>query len=97
MPIKEFLQLLLNNSKKQDTNIKQKKYQEMIGSPIFLIVKTKLDIIFATSLVSHFIKNLNHQYTKVTKTIFKYLKRLKDRRIIYKISTLNIKKYFDLD
>lgn len=91
MPIEEFLQIVLNNSKKQATNIKQKKYQEIIGSPIFLIIKTKSDIIFITLLASHFIKNLNHQYTKVTKTIFKYLKRLKDRRITYRMGTLNIK------
>lgn len=53
----------------------------MTRSIMFLMVETRPNIAFATSLVSCFAKNPSHQYTKAAKTILKYLKGLKNQRI----------------
>lgn len=41
---------------------------------IFSIVKTIPDIIFFILILNKFAKNLSHQYIKIVKTIFYYLK-----------------------
>lgn len=46
----------------------------MTESLIFSIIKTKFDILFASFIVSQFVKNSFRQYTKAQKTIIKYLK-----------------------
>lgn len=70
----------------------------MIELIIFLIIKTRLGITFAISLVSRFIKNVSHQYIEAIKTIFKYFKSSIHQKIIYKKSKeLKIKDYSDLD
>lgn len=56
----------------------------MIGSIIFFIIKIKPDIVFAIFFISQFAKNLNYQYIKIIKIIFKYLKGLKHWGITYK-------------
>lgn len=50
---------------------------------IFSIVEIKVDIAFATSVVSFFTKDLSWQYTEVVKTIMHYLKVTKTMRIMY--------------
>lgn len=62
----------------------KERYQEMTGSIMFSIVKTRPDITFAISLVSQFAKNPSHQHNKVVKTIFKYLKGSKHQGITYR-------------
>ena len=48
----------------------------MTGSFMFLIIKTRRNIAFATSVASCFLKNPGHQYTEAVKTILQYLKGL---------------------
>lgn len=50
---------------------------------IFFIVKTRLDIAFATSVISHFAKNLSWQYTKAVKIIMQYFKTMRILGITY--------------
>ena len=50
---------------------------------MFFMVKTRPNISFANLITSRFVKNLGHQYIKAVKTIFHYLKGLKDQEIIY--------------
>lgn len=70
----------------------------MTGSIIFSMVKTRPDIAYVTSLVSRFIKNPSYQFTKIIKTILKYLKESKNREIIYsKEEKLKIDGYSDSD
>lgn len=59
------------------------KYEQMTRSLIFLIVETRLNIIFATALIARFSKNSFHKHTKAVKTIFKYLKSSRKQGIIY--------------
>lgn len=62
---------------------KRGKYKGMTGSLMFSIVKTRPNIVFATSVASCFSKNLSQQYTKAVKTILRYLKRSKNYSITY--------------
>lgn len=55
----------------------------MTGSIMFSIVERKPDIAFATSLISHFVKNPGHQHTKAVKIILQYLKGFRKRGILY--------------
>lgn len=53
------------------------KYKQIMKFLIFLIIKTRLNIILAIAFVKHFLKNVFYQYTKAIKTIFKSLKEFK--------------------
>lgn len=57
--------------------LKKKRYKKKIGLIIFFIVETRPNIIFAISLVSHFVKNSSYQHIKAVKTILKYFKKAK--------------------
>lgn len=50
---------------------------------IFLIIEIKLNIVFAMSIVSCYIKNLSQQYIKVVKIMLRYIKSFRQRNIIY--------------
>lgn len=65
------------------TAVEKQRYQVMNGSIMFSMVETRSNISFVTSVVSWFAKNPCHQYTKVVKTIFWYLKSSKEQRITY--------------
>ena len=60
------------------STIKHKKYKDIIGFIIFLIIEIKPDIMFAILVASYFVKNSGHQYIKTIKTILQYFKRSKD-------------------
>lgn len=59
-------------------------YHGMIRFIIFSMVETRPNIAYATLVMSHFIKNPSHLPSKAVKTIFCYLKAIKDLEIIYK-------------
>lgn len=69
--MRESVQLLPNDSGRQATDAKQEKYQGMTGSLMFLMVETRPDIAFTTSVTSRFAKNPSHLHTKAVKTILK--------------------------
>lgn len=67
---------------------------------MFSMVGTRPDIIFATSLVSCFAKNLFRQHTEAVKTIMRYLKAIRTLGITYggnEGGGLIIKGYSDSD
>lgn len=65
---------------------------------MFLMVETRPNIAFATSIISCFAKNLSHQYIKAIKTILQYLKGSKKQKITYgSQNKLLIEKYSDSD
>lgn len=73
---------------KQKTNekalpLEKKHYQDMTESLMFLMVETRLDIVFAIFVTSCFAKNLGYQHTKAVKTILQYFKGLNKQEIIY--------------
>lgn len=70
----------------------------MIRSFIFFIIKTRLDVIFATIVISFFLKKFTYQYITIVKIIFKYFKNFRKQKIIYNRNnkkTLKIQCYFD--
>lgn len=68
----------------------------MIDILIILIVKIRLDIVFAIVVVAWFAQNPSHAYTKGITTIFCYLKKLINYDIIYdREKKLFIKRYLD--
>lgn len=67
-------------------------------SLISLIMKNKTNIIFVITVTNYFLKNLFYLYIKIVKTIFKYLKKLKNLRLIYdRNKKLKFKSYFNLN
>lgn len=96
-PMRESVQFLPNNSGKKAINTKQEKYQGMTKLLIFSIIETRLDIAFATSVVSRFRKNPSYTHIESVKTILKYLKRTKKQGIIYGQGTLAIERYSNSD
>ena len=57
---------------------KREKYQNMIGSIIFLMIEIRPDIVFATLIARCFAKNPSYQYIKAIKSILQYLNRSRD-------------------
>lgn len=98
-PIKESI-IMQPRTESQATVAEIKKYQQMTGSLMFLMVEMRPDIAFAMALVAHFSKNLSHQHTKAIKTILKYLKGFRERGITYggtSEEALKIQGYSDFD
>lgn len=90
--------ILLPKASAQAALSKQEKYQGMIGSIMFSIVETRLDIAFATSVVSRFAKNPGHQHKEAVNTILRYLKGSRDRSVTYGgEKELRIEDYSDSD
>lgn len=93
--------ILLRNTGLEASLANREQYQGMIGSLMFLIVNTRPDITFATSIVSCFVKNPSRQYTKAVKTIMRYLKATRTVGITYGngegSGVLIIKSYSDSD
>lgn len=83
MPIKE-ITIFVQKTEEKASPSERKHYQDMTGSIIFSMVKTRPDIAFATSVARRFVKNPSHQHTKAIKTILQYLKGLRNREITYK-------------
>lgn len=42
---------------------------------IFLMVKTRPNIVFSIIIITYFAKNLSYTYIEIVKTIFSYLKK----------------------
>lgn len=74
---------LLPNKGKEVIAAEKKCYQGMTSSIIFSMVKIRPNIAYATSMISHFAKNLSYLYSKAVKTIFYYLKATRDVEIMY--------------
>lgn len=65
------------------STVEKEQYQGIMGSIIFLMVETRLDIVFTISVASCFVINLGHQQINVMKIILQYLKGLRDQDITY--------------
>lgn len=58
-------------------------YQRMTGLLMFSMIETRPNIAFSTLVMSRFSKNLLNQHIKAEKSIFQYLKDIRDQSIIY--------------
>lgn len=93
--------IFFSNKGQKAIQAKEKLYQTITKLVLmFSIVKTRLDIVFAMFVVSHFAKNPPQQYIKAIKTIMQYFAAIKTLGIIYseeESSSLIIKNYLDPD
>lgn len=94
--------ILLPNERLEASQAEQEWYWEMTRCLMFFMVETRPDIAFIISIISLFAKNHPHQYTKIVKTIMRYLKAIKSIRIPYdkekkEKRDLTIKEYSNSD
>ncbi len=66
--------IILQNKGSEAINAEWEQWESMTGSLIFLLIETRPDIAFATSMVSRFANNSSRQNTEAVKTITQYLK-----------------------
>ena len=65
-------------------------YREAIGSLMYAVVGTRLDIAYAISYLARFMANPGHAHWEAVKHVIRYLKGTKDTKLILrKGSTLN--------
>lgn len=89
---------LQQKTDKEASASEKKWYQGMTKSLIFSIVETRLDIAFATSVTSHFIKNLEYQDTEAVIIILRYIKGSKKQGITYsRQKKFFVEGYLDFD
>ena len=57
-------------------------YREAIGSLMYVVVGTRLDITYAVSYLARFMANPGHAHWKAVKCVIRYLKGTKDAKLI---------------
>ena len=72
-------------------------YASAIGSLMYAILCTRLDIAYAISVTSRFQSNLRLEHWVVVKAILKYLRRTKDLVLNYKGGDLQLTGFIDSD
>ena len=68
-----------------------------IGSLIYAMLCTRLDICFVVGLVSHYQRNLGPVQWRATKKIFRYLKGLEILSSAIKLGTWRLRRYCNAD
>lgn len=66
--------MLGSNLSTEVIQIMKKRYKEIIGLLMFLIVETRFDIVFSITIAVCFTKNLSHANIEIIKIIFYYFK-----------------------
>ena len=70
----------------------------LIGSLLYIMLSTRVDIAFAVIKLARYASNLSNIYFIVVKRVFKYLKGTKDYRITYYKNTSQfISGYYNID
>ena len=70
-------------------------YASAIGSIMYTMLYTRLDVAYALGIVSRFQADSGENYWKLLKNILKYLRRTKDIFLIYGGSELKLEGYTD--
>jgi len=70
----------------------------LIGSLLYIILSTRVNIVFAIIKLAYYASNPNNIYFTIVKRIYKYLKSIKDYRITYYKNRSNfISGYYNVD
>jgi len=72
-------------------------YQQAIGSLMWAAVATRPDIAFAVSLLSQFLENLGQIHWDAVKRVLKYLKGMKNKRLVLGGNREGLVGYSDAD
>ena len=70
-------------------------YASIVGSIMYTMLCIRPDVAYALDIVSRFQADLEKNYWKVMKNIFKYLRRTRDIFLIYGGFDLKLKGYID--
>ena len=79
----------------EQKQIAQVPYSSAVGSLMYVMMCTRLDISFAIGLVNRFQSNLGLAYWKAVKWILHYLKETTDCMLCYRSANLNLVGYSD--
>ena len=72
-------------------------YASVVGSLIYMMLCTRLDICFAVCIVSRYQSNPGPEHWTAVKYILKYLRRIKDYMLMYGWNALILIGYTDSD
>ena len=86
-----------SSSKKEKENIASTIYSLAVGSLIYAMVCTRLDIAHAVGVVNRFLVNPSKDHWKVVKWIFRYLRGNSKLCLIFGDSKLVLEGYVDVD
>ena len=81
----------------EQKQIAQVPYSSAVGSLMYVMMCTRLDIIFVVRLVSRFQSNSELAHWKAIKRILCYLKGTADYRLCYHGANLNLVGYSNVD
>ena len=71
-------------------------YASAVGAIMYTMTCTDPDVAYALGVTSRYQANPGEEHWKVVKTILKYLRRTKDKFLIYGDSELKLKGYIDV-
>jgi hemerythrin superfamily protein len=86
-PRRIFLQNQLNIELYNSSFLNEKaknRYQSYIGNFIYIMMNSRLNLIFSIFFINRFIAKSNEFYDKLIKEIFRYIKGLLSKNIIYR-------------
>ena len=72
-------------------------YAQAVGSLIYAMTSTRLDICYAVGLVSRYQSNPGKAHLQAVKQIFKYLQMTKNMKLCFGLDELGIKGFTDVD
>ena len=72
-------------------------YSQVIGSIIYLMIYTRPDLSYSSSLISRYMTNLGKRHWEATKWVLRYLKGSMNAQLIYKICLKELYGFVDSD
>ncbi|XP_070034420.1 secreted RxLR effector protein 161-like [Nicotiana tabacum] len=100
LPFRHGISLSKDQSQKMTDEIEKMKavpYASVVGSLMYAMLCTRLDIFFIVGIVSRFQSNPGREYWTAVKHIIKYLKRTRDYMLVYYLGDLASIGYTDSD
>ena len=77
--------------------MRQVPYTSIVGSLMYAMLCTRLDIYYSVGMVSRYQSNLGLKHWQAVKYILKYLRRTRDYMLVYRCEDLIPIGYIDLD
>src|SRR6266540_4409061 len=72
-------------------------YREAVGSLMYTAMGTQPDVAFATSTVAQYMDNPGWEHWEAVKRIFRYLKGMKDMKLVYGDRKTNLEGFVNAD
>ena len=88
---------LCPKTSEQKERMEKVPYASVVGSLMYAILCTRLDISYVVGMVSRYQSNWGEAHWKTVKRILRYLKGMVDYRLCYQDQDLQLKSYIDAD